>query len=195
MVVDETYANLAGRTIVTSLGHTLVGASIAMLCTPAKYDMRRRLVVILALILIASLPDWPIPGWGHQRLDISHSIIVNMALLLCLLVAAGGLTGNMLRQNIPLAVGIIIAWMSHFLLDTLYGDSSLHMLWPVSKVGVSLPVPWLKTMPHVPPPFDQSIMNILIFETVTFLPLMLIASVLRLRKRSQKRSNLWPESS
>ena len=179
----------------TSLGHTLVGVSIAMLCTPAKYDMRRRMMVISAVILIASLPDWPIPGWGHQHLDISHSIIVNMALLLCLLVAAGWRTGKMLQQNRKLVVGIIIAWMSHFLLDTLYGDSSLHMLWPVSEVGVSLPVPWLKTMPHVPPPFDQSIMTIFLFETMTFLPLVLVASVLCLRKKSQKRSKLWPESS
>ena len=171
----------------TTLGHSLVGASIAILSTSMKEKTLRRLVVMAVMIMIASLPDWPIPGWGHDRLDISHSIIVNGVLLLCLLVAAGGFAGTVLRRNYALVVGIVVAWMSHFLLDTLYGDSRLFMFWPISDAGVSLPIPWLKTMPHVPPPFDQRIINVFLFEAATFLPLVLIALGMRLGLRSPKR--------
>lgn len=172
----------------TTLGHTLVGASIAMICTPVAHSTRRLFVVMVIMVMVASLPDWPIPVWGHHCLEISHSIIVNAALLLFLMVVAFGFAGGILRKNLPLVFGIIIAWMSHFLMDTLYSDSSLTMFWPISKAGVSLPIPWLKTMPHIPPPFDQKILNIFLFETVTFLPLLLMAAALRNKKAKGTRA-------
>ena len=42
-----------------------------------------------------------------------------------------------------------------------------------------LPVPWLKTLPHVPPPFDERIIRILMLETMTFLPLLVLAAAIR----------------
>ncbi|MFZ5569849.1 MAG: hypothetical protein ACOZF0_05570 [Thermodesulfobacteriota bacterium] len=175
----------------TSLAHTLVGSSIALLCMPVMEKARLRLMFMGAMIAVANLPDWPIPGWGHFRLDISHSIIANGGLMLCLLVTWRILAGSLFGKCRPVAVGVLAAWMSHLLLDTLYVDSSLAIFWPVSAAGVSLPVPWLKTLPHVPPPFDHQIQRILMLETFTFLPLVILAAAMRLRCRVGRKIPLF----
>jgi membrane-bound metal-dependent hydrolase YbcI (DUF457 family) len=137
--------------------------------------LQRRLIILVAVIAAANLPDWPIPGWGHDHLFVSHSIFVNGAAFMCL--AAGF---HLQRTWVRLAyrrlgIGLAAAWLSHFILDSLYVDSRLAMFWPLSEKAVSLPVPWLKTLPHVPPPFDQQVIRILLFETLTFLPLLVLA--------------------
>ena len=162
----------------TSLGHCLVGASVGVLCMPASDTLQRRLIILVAIIAVANLPDWPIPGWGHDRLFVSHSIFVNGAAIVCL--AAGfHLQRAWVRQAYRrVIIGLAIAWLSHFILDCLYVDSRLAMFWPFSKASVSLPVPWLKTLPHVPPPFDEPVIRILILETLTFLPLLVLAAAI-----------------
>jgi len=165
-----------------SLGHSLVGASIGLVCLPGFEKTRNRLLFLVGFIAVASLPDWPIPGWGHFRLDISHSVIVNGACMLGLVLVMRGLAGSMLRTYRLAVVGLVITWLSHFLLDTLYVDSSMAIFWPLSDVAVSLPVPWLKTMPHVPPPFDGRILLIFWYEALTFLPFLFLAVVWRVRR-------------
>ena len=69
-----------------------------------------------------------------------------------------------------------VAWLSHFLLDTLYGNlPGVAIFWPFSEGLASLPLPWLKTLPHVPPPFDAKVIRILLLEALTFGPLILLA--------------------
>jgi len=171
----------------TSLGHTLVGASIGLLCMPAMDKAHHRISFTLGMIAISSLPDWPIPGWGHYRLDVSHSIVVNGGAMLCLAVGLRSLAGSTFRQYRLAAVGAMAAWMSHFLLDMLYADSSLAIFWPLSKASLSLPIPWLKTLPHAPPPFDRQILQIFMFEALTFLPLLSLAAAMRMRGRMGRR--------
>lgn len=170
----------------TSLGHSLVGASIGILCMPAMDKLHRRVNILVATIAVASLPDWPIPNWGHFHLAISHSIIVNGAAIACL--AAGlYLQGTPLWQTRRrVIIGLIAAWLSHFLLDALYVDSHLAIFWPFSEATVSLPVPWLETLPHVPPPFDERVIRILILEAVTFMPLLVLAAAIRWWKATAK---------
>lgn len=168
----------------TTLGHTLVGASIGLICMPAGDKARHRLVLLACIIAVASLPDWPIPGWGHFRLDISHSIIVNCGLMLGITIIYRSLSGSTFRKYGFVLVGLLVAWMSHFLLDAFYADSRLAIFWPLSQASISLPIPWLKTMPHLPPPFDGRILQILLWEAATFLPLVFLATAIRIRGRA-----------
>jgi membrane-bound metal-dependent hydrolase YbcI (DUF457 family) len=152
---------------------------VGVLCMPATDKLHRRLVILVATISAASLPDWPLPYWGHFRLAFSHSILVNGVAIVCLVVGLY-LKGTPLRQTYRrVIIGLIAVWLSHFLLDALYVDSRLSIFWPFSEATVSLPVPWLKTLPHVPPPFDEKVIRILMLETVTFMPLLFVAAAIR----------------
>jgi hypothetical protein len=160
----------------TTLGHMIVGATIGTIWIPSSQRSWRTLCYMVAIIAVANIPDWPLPGWGHHRLSFSHSIFVNMVAMTCIIVIWmrwAGLSAIRRYRNVMMAG--TLAWLSHFLLDTLYVDSGLRMLWPLSNEAVSLPIPWLRTMPHVPPPFDQQILQILGLELITFSPLLIIA--------------------
>ena len=171
----------------TSLGHILVGASIGLLCMPPTLEKtRQRLAFVAGMIFVANLPDWPVPGWGHFRLDISHSIIVNGAVMLLIALGMRQWFGPAFRKYRIAVVGVAIAWMSHFLLDALYADGRVAIFWPISDASVSLPVPWLKTMPHVPPPFDRRVLTIFMFEALTFAPLLALAVAIRMRRFSPR---------
>ncbi len=157
---------------------------MGILCMPISDRLPRRLIILIAFIAVANLPDWPIPGWGHDRLIVSHSILVNGAAIVCLAIGLG-LQGALYRQTYRrLFIGLMISWLSHFLLDAFYVDSRLAIFWPFSQATVSVPVPWLKTLPHVPPPFDAPVTRILIFEILTFCPLMAVALAFRRWKAS-----------
>jgi membrane-bound metal-dependent hydrolase YbcI (DUF457 family) len=147
-----------------------------------------RLLFIAGMIAVANLPDWPIAGWGHYRYHISHSIIVNGLAMVSLGLAVGAFEGRIVQKYPLVAIGITVAWLSHFLLDSLYVNTSLEMFWPVSAAGVSLPVPWLKTMPHVPPPFDAQVLRVFALEVLTFGPPLVLALVLR-RKATNYTAN------
>jgi len=165
----------------TSLGHTLVGASVGLLCLPALDKGSARFLFLVGMIAVASLPDWPIPGWGHYRLDISHSVIVNGGAMLGMSLFMRGLAGSAYKRYRLAIAGVLAVWGGHLLMDTLYADSSMVLFWPLSDIAVSLPVPWLKTMPHVPPPFDDRILEIFLFEGLTFAPLLVLALTIRRR--------------
>ena len=173
----------------TSLGHSLVGASVGWLCMPALDKAGKRFLFLAGIIAVASLPDWPIPGWGHDRLEISHSVIVNGGVMLGLVLGVRGLAGPTYKRYRLATGGVLAVWGSHFLMDTLYADSSMVLFWPLSDAAVSLPVPWLKTMPHVPPPFDHRILEILLFEALTFAPLLVLAIWIRRRSRIATRKH------
>lgn len=166
----------------TTLGHIIVGASIGVLSTPAKQSRWRAVGYMIAIIAAANIPDWPLPGWGHARLTFSHSLFVNAVIIFCTTCILTRLAWTtMTSQYKTLLIGCIAAWLSHFLLDTLYGDMGVAILWPFSTATVSLPIPWLRTMPHVPPPFDKAIWHILLMELLTFTPLLIAAMVIRTR--------------
>ena len=167
----------------TTLGHIIIGGSIGLLSVPRTKMMWRHLIIIIAIIAIANIPDWPLPGWGQHRLAYSHSLFVNMVVLGCIAmiwIRGAGLV--VARRHAMIMTGAILAWLSHFLLDMLYGDSGVAILWPFSSAKLSLPVPWLHTMPHVPPPFDPVISKIFLMELLTFSPFLIAAMLIRKKK-------------
>lgn len=131
----------------TPVGHSLMGLAIGCVAIPCDFTRRQTTVVLAAFVALANAPDWPLPGWGHDRYDVSHSLFVTIA---CMAVAAA-VAAVLLRRTLyfqwRLIIGGVVAWLSHLLLDTLYdGRKGLAMFWPVSDVRVSLPVPCFRTM-------------------------------------------------
>jgi membrane-bound metal-dependent hydrolase YbcI (DUF457 family) len=132
----------------TPVGHTLTGFAIATLVVPPQWSARSKLGVFAAMAFLANAPDAPLPGWGHGRYDISHSVFVTAGLVTML-----GLAGHFAFRRLPrsLLVGGAIAWFSHLLLDTFYNHGKgLAMFWPVSDARVALPVLWFETMTTSP---------------------------------------------
>ena len=76
--------------------------------------------IACAFVALANLPDWPLPNWGHDRYDISHSVFVNIGLI-GLVVVLTQVFANQTRlsQNRFLTLAAM-AWLSHLLLDTFY---------------------------------------------------------------------------
>ena len=131
----------------TPVGHSLMGLAIGWVAVPAEFSRRAKLVTLAAFVALANAPDWPLPRWGHDRYDISHSIFVTLGLI----VVAATLASMALRHtryfSWRLIVGGAIAWLSHLLLDTFYfGRRGMALFWPVSDVRVSLPMPWFTVM-------------------------------------------------
>ena len=136
----------------TQIGHSITGAALGILAMPATGRTRRKACVIVACVVLANVPDFPLSCWGHQRYDVSHSLFVNLAaarvfvlpLLLC----------SRLRNRLggrAVVVGGAAAWLSHLLLDTFYNHGhGLAMFWPLSKARLALPISWFETATPLP---------------------------------------------
>ncbi len=124
-----------------------MGLAIGWVVVPAEFSQRAKIVTLAAFVALANAPDWPLPGWGHDRYDVSHSIFLTLGMIA---VVAAIATAALRRTRYfawRLIVGGAIAWLSHLLLDTLYfGRRGLAMFWPVSEARVSLPLPWFTVM-------------------------------------------------
>ena len=170
----------------TTLGHSLTGLAALALCLPPHISRRTQALWAIVFISLASIPDWPLPFWGHRQLAVSHSLWLNLTLCIAL-AAALWLGWPEARYHGRMLLCGALAWLSHLLLDTLYGDlPGVAIYWPFSDGLASLPLPWLRTLPHPPPPFDPVVVQILAFEALTFTPLLLAALWMRHR---------WPLSS
>lgn len=159
----------------TTFGHSLAGLALLTAAIPNGLSWQRRLIWAVLFVCLANVPDWPLPLWGHDQLAISHSLWVNMGLCAGVMLA---LRRRVPRQKVATALllSAAVAWLSHFLLDSLYGNlPGVAIFWPFSDGLASLPLPWLSTLPHVPPPFDATVMRILSMEALTFGPLILLA--------------------
>jgi len=97
--------------------------------------------LVPAFALAANVPDWPLPSWGHDRYDISHSLFVSlgaMALLGVVLALARRWIGRPLPPRSVFA-GIAVAWLSHFALDGFYNHGrGIAIYWPLSEGRLDL---------------------------------------------------------
>ncbi len=164
----------------TTVGHSLVGIAMGIAGIPSGSPLWKQSAVIGICVALASMPDWPLPFWGHHHLAVSHSLFVNLLICGTLAWIMSRRDGFRSPEKRLLLIFAASAWLSHFLLDSLYGDiPGVAILWPVSDALVSLPVPWLNTLPHVPPPFGMDIITILGLEALTFSPLVILSLVWR----------------
>jgi len=133
----------------TPVAHSLVGATVGVLyCNDRRLPVRTQMLVIAGVVFCANLPDCPLPGWGHSRYEISHSIFIGMFLVIGYVVV----TRWLLRDRIlfgawPLIAAGTSSLYSHYLLDSFYSHGKgIAIFWPFSEARLALPIPWFETM-------------------------------------------------
>jgi hypothetical protein len=127
-------------------------------------------------MVLANIPDIPLPSWGHARYDISHSIFVNLLLSMIVLLAFGRFCGSGGGRTVGLG---IIAWFSHLLLDTFYNHGlGVGIFWPFSSATLAFPIPWFSVVKPVWPPTMKVILTGLA-EFASYAPLVLISLSIR----------------
>lgn len=125
-----------------------MGLSIGVLCLPRNTRPVRAAATLAAFVMLASVPDAPLSGWGHDRYRVSHSVFVTGGLLG---IAAAGLAvfPRLLRWlgGRRIAVAGAVCWISHLLLDCLYNHGlGLAMFWPLSDARLDLALPWFAVL-------------------------------------------------
>lgn len=167
----------------TIIGHTIAGATIAVLAVPAGTTRRRLLAVVGVFAFLANFPDLPVPGWGHDRYDISHSIFVIGALLtlaVTLAFLSEGFTAWSGGRRIIIAGSL--ACLSHLLLDTFYNHGlGLRMFWPVSNRGFSLAIACFDVLQTSLPKITMHSLRVFAIELACYGPIFVAAVVFRRR--------------
>jgi hypothetical protein len=167
----------------TPVGHSLMGAAIAALCLPSSLPRTSRVIGFLSFIVLASLPDAPLPSWGHDRYHVSHSLFINGACIALLMLGSRAWPQGRARVGgWRVIVGAVGAWLSHLLLDTFYNHGrGLAMFWPVSQTRLALPMPWFNTLNGSPPLLGRHIAYVFGVELLAYGTLLVLALAWRYR--------------
>ena len=170
------------------VGHSLVGATVAITLWPQFEGRPKRTALLLAMIVASNIPDLPLPYWGHEDYLVSHSVfcglLVALAIFLGLKASPLGRERTSLRRVLLAAT---LALASHYLLDTLYNHGKgLAMFWPFSTARIALPIPWFTHM-NINQPFSWENVQIWLIElaVVGTGSLLALAIVLPRRKRTR----------
>ena len=159
----------------TPIGHTLTGLAIGYLAIPRDLPARQKFKALAVFAVVASIPDFPFPFWGHRRFEISHSVVVTT----CGVLLAAGFLLWKYRGQFPFTPTMLfagaLAWYSHLLLDTMYNRAiGMPTLWPIGVGRVALPVPWL-SIGNKADIFSMHNVRVAVLEILTFGPLLLLA--------------------
>ncbi len=154
----------------TQVGHSLVAVTIGVVTVPQTAPARVKSLYYAVLVVLANVPDFPVAGWGHDAYHVSHSIFVNLALIvLCLSVGvlAWRLRHRVVRWRVVL--GGVAAWLSHLLLDSMYNHGrGVAIFWPFSDARLALPVPWFSTVRNPRPFTDWQTLQVAVIEFVSY---------------------------
>ncbi len=161
----------------TPVGHSLMGASIAVLCLPSQSSRWARCAGLICFIFLANLPDAPLPGWGHDRYWFSHSLIVNDIIMLIAAAVFYTWRDAVRRLGGPRVImGGMLSWMSHLLLDTFYNHGrGLAMFWPFGPWRLALPIAWFSVMDGIPKTLDARVLRIFGIELLAYGSLLVLA--------------------
>lgn len=167
---------------VTTVGHSLAGLSIAALALPRGRSLLWYIVFGHFFVFFANLPDFPLPGWGHDSYQVSHSIFL-AALLASLLALLLFLPKFNAQVGKTMVVAWSITWLSHMLLDSMYSHGmGIGIFWPLSNAHLALPLPWFETLRW--PPVSEHNRSVLITEIGVFGTLLLLCVSLRRLRNS-----------
>ena len=135
----------------TLVGHGLTGAAIGLVALPRGARRSRALALLGVFAALANVPDFPLPGWGHHRYDVSHSIFVTLGLATVFGLALWRWRGVGLQVGGSRAIlWGAAAWSSHLLLDSFYNhNKGVAIFWPLSTARLELGLPWFSTV-HAP---------------------------------------------
>ena len=107
--------------------------------------------LLAVFVVLANAPDLPCPAWGHERYEISHSLLVTTIGVACLEIFLLWKSQAWPAITLPVAVGMGMTWYSHLLLDTFYNHGKgLAIYWPWSDARLALPIPWFDNLEPVP---------------------------------------------
>jgi membrane-bound metal-dependent hydrolase YbcI (DUF457 family) len=153
----------------TSVGHCLTGLSLASLVVPRSWGRKEKRVAFAVFTLVANAPDLPLPFWGHYSYRVSHSLFVNLALVL---VVAGLLLNARGWRCKPawrwVVTGGAAAWLSHLLLDSFYSHGhGIRIFWPVSDAALNLALPWFHVLQRGSSP-DPAALRIFAIEAAFY---------------------------
>ena len=164
------------------IGHSLVGLALSTVAMPRGCSFKSKFCISFAYVALANLPDWPIPMWGHDRYDISHSVFVNAALI-ALLVSCWLVIPriNARAQNRIVLFGAA-AWLSHLLLDSFYNHGrGIGIYWPFSDGRLVLSMPWFSTLDLDQAIYAQHNLSVFAIELVAYFPILVLTVVVRRR--------------
>lgn len=158
----------------TTVGHALTGVSLAVVSLPFGRTVLWYIWAGHVYIALANLPDYPFPYWGHSRYDISHSIFVNLVLA-AVFVSVIYMWRSLWKELGARVVGMyVVAWMSHFLLDSLYNHGrGVAIYWPFSEATLNLAIPIFSTLRPNPIFSDHNgrvfLIELAVYGTILFL--------------------------
>lgn len=143
-----------------------------------------------SFVVLANLPDAPLPGWGHDRYLVSHSLFVNGAIIAVLMLGLS--VWHVARDRIgglQVMVGSAMAWLSHMLLDSFYNHGrGIAIFWPFGLGRLALPIPWFSTLGGFPPSLDAHTVYVCVVELLCYGPLLVLAMYWRHRVVQQSPS-------
>ncbi len=175
----------------TLIGHMLTGATIGVLCKPKHVSKRWEMVYFGVFLLLSMVPDLPFPNWGHDRYRVSHSIFVN--LLIVVIIVLWLFLGDRV-VDLRVIVGGSVAWFSHLLLDSFYNHGyGVAIFWPFSKSRLVLPIPCFSTVTSATR-FTWHGFREYLVEFACYFSLLLLALVLRKSRIGQRLFERVPPS-
>jgi membrane-bound metal-dependent hydrolase YbcI (DUF457 family) len=182
----------------TTVGHALTGMAIAVALAPRLRGVGPWAAILALGALAANLPDAPLPNWGHDRYDISHSVFVNGTLILLAALAVLAWPRGRLAARGRVALLVSLAWLSHLLLDCCYNHGQgLAMFWPLTNARLALPLPWFDVLPSGRWTLDVPTVKVAMKEVLFFGSVLLLAVVCRVIgwRRRQARARPKPSTS
>ena len=157
--------------LVTTVGHSLTGLSLAVLILPLGQSRRWYFLTAVCFVIFANVSDFPLPGWGHNAYQVSHSVYVTILLasLLALLLLWPTFHA---RVGVRVIVAWSVAWLSHLPLDSMYAHGQgIAIFWPFSEAHLAMPVSWFETI-RLPARSDHNLrvfrIELLVFGTALF---------------------------
>jgi hypothetical protein len=175
----------------TFVGHSLVGASLAQATIPAGATWKQWAFIVNLYVLLAFFPDLPFPGWGHFRYEVSHSLYVNLLLIVPAAAVICYLQSRKGVASYRLVAGGVVVWLSHFPLDAMYNHGrGVAIYWPFSAATLNLPLPWFATLDMSLPLTSGYNARVFLVEAIFYLPWFagaLLARHVWLRKRRLSR--------
>ena len=104
----------------TFVAHSIIGVTVATIIMPKTFKVYQKSILVGSFIILANMPDLTRPRYGHELYYLSHSIFIN--LILILIAVMPFLLSEELRNRIggfPVLTGCAVCWLSHFLLDSM----------------------------------------------------------------------------
>lgn len=159
----------------TIVGYGLAGMAIAVGLAPRRLGVKRWSAILATAVVAANLPDAPLPYWGFNRYNVSHSVFVAAAILLALTAVLLLWPRGTLEFRGRLAALIAAAWLSHLVLDCCDTQGrGLAMFWPFTHARLALPMPWFGNLPDGWT-WDRRALHIIARDVEFFGPVLLLA--------------------